>query len=64
MVMYDNELDIKENKCKPRIKLNHNIDITLGRFAPREFTPVSFSGSVFVYMIPPQNVIPARVTPA
>ena len=32
--MYDNELDTKENKCKPRIKLNHNIDITLGRFAP------------------------------
>ena len=34
MVMYDNELDTKENKCKPRLKLNHNTDIIPGRFAP------------------------------
>ena len=32
--MYDNELDTKENKCKPRLKLNHNTDMTPGRFAP------------------------------
>ena len=25
MVMYDNEFETKENKIKPRIKLNHNI---------------------------------------
>ena len=34
-------------------------------FSPRsEFTPVPAHGSIFVYMIPPQNVVPARVTPA
>ena len=30
----------------------------------RKFTPVPSSGSVFVYMIPKQNVMPARVIPA
>ena len=36
-----------------------------GRLSPRrEFTPVPSYGSVFVYMIPTQNVMPARVTPA
>ena len=30
----------------------------------REFTPVSSYGSVFVYIIPTQNVMPARVIPA
>ena len=30
----------------------------------RRFTPVPSHGSIFVYMIPPQNVMPARVTPA
>ena len=30
----------------------------------REFTPVLSYGSVFVYMIPTQNVMPARVIPA
>ena len=35
-----------------------------GRLSPRsEFTPVPSHGSIFVYMIPPQNVMPARVTP-
>ena len=29
-----------------------------------EFTPVPSHGSIFVYMIPPQNIMPARVTPA
>ena len=29
----------------------------------REFTPVPSYGSVFVYMIPTQNVMPARVVP-
>ena len=39
--------------------------MTPGRLSPRgEFTPVPSHGSVFVYMIPPQNVMPARVTPA
>ena len=28
-----------------------------------EFTPVPSCGSVFVYMIPPQNLIPERVIP-
>ena len=35
-----------------------------GRLSPRsEFTPVPSNGSLFVYMTPPQNVMPARVTP-
>ena len=29
-----------------------------------EFTPVPSHSSTFVYMIPPQNVMPARVAPA
>ena len=28
-----------------------------------EFTPVPSHGSIFVYMIPTQNVMPPRVTP-
>ena len=39
--------------------------MTPERLSPRaEFTPVPSHGSIFVYMIPPQNVMPARVTPA
>ena len=39
--------------------------VTPGQLSPRnEFTQVSSHGSTFVYMIPPQNVMPARVTPA
>ena len=38
--------------------------MTPGRLSLRsEFTPVPSRGSIFVYMIPPQNVMPARVTP-
>ena len=41
--------------------------MTPGRLSPRlsprgEFTPVPSHGSIFVHMIPPQNVMPARVT--
>ena len=39
----------------------HDIGAT---FIPREFTPVPSYDSVFVYMIPTQNVMPARVIPA
>ena len=36
--------------------------MTPGRLSRRdEFTPVPSHGSTFVYMIPPQNVMPARV---
>ena len=39
--------------------------MTPGRLSPlSEFTPVPSHGSIFVYMILPQNVMPARVTPA
>ena len=39
--------------------------MTLGRLLRRcEFTPVPSHGSTFVYMIPPQNVMLSRVTPA
>ena len=35
-----------------------------GRLSLRsEFTPVPSHGFIFVYMIPPQNVMSARVTP-
>ena len=37
--------------------------MTPGRLSGRrEFTPVPSSGPVFVYMVPTQNAIPARVT--
>ena len=39
--------------------------MTPGRLSHRdEFTPVPSRGSTFVYMIPPQKVMPARVAPA
>ena len=48
----------------PRFKLG-GVYMTPGRLSPRsEFTPVPSHGSIFVYMIPPQNAMPARVTPA
>ena len=51
-------------KFKPRITLNHNIYMTLGQLSYWcEFTVVPSRGYVFVYMIPPQNVMLAQVTP-
>ena len=39
--------------------------MTPGWLSPRsEFSPVPSHGSIFVYMVPPQNVMPAQVTPA
>ena len=39
--------------------------MTPGRLSRRgEFTPVPSHGSTFVYMIPPQKVMLARVAPA
>ena len=39
--------------------------MTPGRLSRRgEFTPAPSHGSTFVYMIPPQNVMPARVAPS
>ena len=39
--------------------------MTPGRLSRRgEFTPVPSHGSTFVYMIPPQKVMPARIAPA
>ena len=41
------------------------VHVTPGRLSPRsEFTPVPSHGSIFVYMRPPQNFMPAWVTPA
>ena len=38
--------------------------MTPGRLSPsNEFTPVPSHGSIFDYMIPPQNVMLERVTP-
>ena len=40
------------------------VNMIPGRLSSRrEFTPVPSYGSVFVYMIPKQNVMPARVVP-
>ena len=36
---------------------------TWATFARCEFTLIPFYGSIFVYVISPQNVMPARVTP-
>ena len=54
---------------KIRVKEGHpvlgGVYMTQGRLLPwSEFTPVPSNGSIFVFMIPPQNVMPARVTPA
>ena len=47
----------------PAAKFNlGGVYMTPGRLSPwGEFTPVPSHGSIFVYMIPPQNVMPARV---
>ena len=44
-------------------RISRGVYMTPGRLSRRrEFTPVSSSGPVFVYMVPTQNAIPARVT--
>ena len=65
-----------KRKCAGRMEKNNfcpffllgflgGVYMTPGRLSPlSEFTPVPSHGSTFVYMIPPQNVMPARVTPA
>ena len=46
-------------------KLQGGVYMAPGSLLPwSEFTPVPSHGSIFVYMIPPQNVMPVRVTPA
>ena len=53
-------MNVRNNK-----RILVGVYMTPGRLSPRsEFTPVPSHGSIFVYMIPPQNVMPARVTPA
>ena len=54
-------------KCQ--VKKNNyflgGVYMTPGRLSRRdEFTPVPSHGSTFVYMIPPQKVMPVRVAPA
>ena len=44
--------------------LLRGVYVTPGRLSPRsEFNPVPSHGSIFVYMIPPQNFMPAWVHP-
>ena len=54
------------SRDQPRIKGNFGgVYLIPGRLpSRREFTPVPSYGSVFVYIIPTQNVMPARVIPA
>ena len=48
-----------------RVDVLGGVYMTPGRLSRRdEFTPVPSHGSIFVYMIPPQKVMPARVAPA
>ena len=45
--------------------LKGGVYMTPGPLSRRdEFTPVPSHGSTFVYKIPPQKVMPARVAPA
>ena len=54
----------KRERHNKQIKLG-GVYMIPGRLSSRcEFTPVSSCGSVFVYTIPRQNVMPARVIPA
>ena len=47
------------------VSLLGGVYMTPGRLSRHdEFTPVPSHGSTFVYMIPPQKVMPARVAPA
>ena len=52
------------NKSTPVVSNVERVYMIPGRLSSRrEFTPVRFCGSVSVYMILPQNVMPARVIP-
>ena len=62
----DNSVCRVETTC-PLVRLDNlgGVYMTPGRLSRRdEFTPVPSHGSTFVYMIPPQKVMPARVAPA
>ena len=62
--LFTRRLAVLEVTTRARRDLR-GVYMTPGRLSPRgEFTPVPSHGSIFVYMIPPQNVMPARVTPA
>ena len=51
--------------CTVVVCILGTVYMTPGRLSRRnEFTPAPSHGSTFVYMIPPQSVLPARVTPA
>ena len=59
----------KDGLNEPWVRCNEvefgDVCMTLGPLSHRsEFTLVPSHGSRFVYMIPPQNVMPAQVTPA
>ena len=60
--------DFRPEKMSQGLQENRTLGgdyMTPGRLLRRrEFTPVPSHGFTFVYMIPPQNVMPARVTPA
>ena len=52
-------------QCDGMFVILGGVNMTPGRLSRRdEFTPVPSHGSTFVYMIPPQKVMPARVAPA
>ena len=57
--------DSKSRGFHCRANLYGGVYMTPGRLSRQsEFTQVPSHGSTFVYMIPPQNVMPARLTPA
>ena len=55
MVMYDNELKEREIKFKPRIKLNHNIDIKISQ--KKDSALVCF----FLYLSPAGHAISRQI---
>ena len=65
MMILNSHTKLQQYLCGERRIFLGGVYMTPGRLSPRsEYTPVPSHGSIFVYMIPPQNVMPARVTSA
>ena len=65
MMILNLHTKLQQYLCGERRVFLGGVYMTPGRLSPRsEYTPVPSDGSIFVYMIPPQNVMPAQVTPA
>ena len=64
LIYLDSALPLFTSRCNFSNSLLRGVYMTQGRLSLRsEFTPVPSYGSTFVYLIPPQNVMPAWVHP-